>query len=68
MLALGADNPSPATDGVLFYLPVTKAWLRQLVLALVLIGHSSYRAVVELLRDLFDYHISLGNVQKKGRF
>jgi hypothetical protein len=47
---------------VLFYLPVTKAWLRQLVLALVLIGHSPYRAVVELLRDLFDWHISLGTV------
>ncbi len=44
---------------VLFYLPVTKAWLSQLVLALVLIGHSSYRGVVELLRDLFDWRISL---------
>jgi hypothetical protein len=58
----GAFNPSPAADDVLFYLPVTKAWLRQLVLALVLIGHSSYRAVVELLRDLFDWRISLGHV------
>ena len=36
--------------------------MRQLVLALVLIGHSPYRAVVELLRDLFDSHISLGTV------
>ena len=41
---------------------MTKAWLRQLVLALVLIGHSPYRAVVELLRDLFDWRISLGTV------
>ena len=49
-------------DDVLFYLPVTKAWLRQLVLALVLICHSSSRGVVELLRDLFDYRISLGTV------
>ena len=47
---------------VLFYLPVTKAWLRQLVLGLVLICHSSTRSVVELLRDLFDYRISLGKV------
>ena len=38
---------------VLFYLPVTKAWLRQLVLALILICHSSLRGVVALLRDLF---------------
>jgi hypothetical protein len=57
-----AFNPEPKAEDVLFYLPVTKAWLRQLVLALVLIGHSPYRAVVELLRDLFDWDISLGTV------
>ena len=48
------STPAPKADEVLFHLPVTKAWLRQLVLALVLICHSSYRGVVELLRDLFD--------------
>src|SRR5271157_5222999 len=53
---------SSTPDDVLFYLPVTKAWLRQLVLALVLICHSSYCGVLELLRDLFDYRISLGTV------
>jgi hypothetical protein len=57
-----AFDPSPAAKEVLFYLPVTKAWLRQLVLALVLICHSSYRGVIELLRDLFDSRISLGTV------
>ncbi len=57
-----AFDPEPKTEKVLFYLPVTKAWLRQLVLALVLLGHSPYRAVVELLRDLFDWRISLGTV------
>ena len=57
-----AFAPSSRPDDVLFYLPVTKAWLRQLVLALVLICHSSYRGVVELLRDLFDFRISLGTV------
>jgi len=54
--------PPTPPEKVLFYLPVTKAWLRQLVLALVLICHSSYRGVVKLLRDLFDYPISLGTV------
>jgi hypothetical protein len=49
-------------DKVLFYLPVTKAWLRQLVLALILICHSSLRGVVELLRDLFQTNISVGGV------
>jgi hypothetical protein len=57
-----AFEPPPAADDVLFYLPVTKAWLRQLILALVLICHSPYRAVVELLRDLFDGKVSLGTV------
>ena len=50
-----AFAPSSRPDDVLFYLPVTKAWLRQLVLGLVFICHSSTRGVVELLRDLFDY-------------
>jgi hypothetical protein len=60
---LQAFAPKPADDQeVLFCVPVTKAWLRQLVLALVLICHSPLRGVVELLRDLFDYDLSLGSV------
>jgi hypothetical protein len=57
-----AFNPGPKVEDVLFHLPVTKAWLRQLVLGLVLIGHAPYRAVVELFSDLFDWNISLGTV------
>ena len=57
-----AFAPSSRPDDVLFYLPVTKAWLRQLVLGLVFICHSSTRGVVELLRDIFDYRISLGTM------
>jgi hypothetical protein len=57
-----AFDPAPDDDRVLFYLPVTKAWIRQLVLGLVLIGHSSLRGVVELLADLFDYALALGTV------
>ena len=57
-----AFDPEPKTEKVLFYLPVTKTWLRQLVLALVLICHSSVRGVVELLRDVFDYRLSVGTV------
>ena len=56
-----APPPPPAAD-VLFYLPVTRAWLQQLMLALTLICHSSLRGVVELLRDLFDFPVSLGTV------
>src|SRR6516225_9905410 len=54
--------PDPDADRVLFHLPVTKAWLQQLTLGLVLICHSSYRGVVELCRDLFDYALSVGTV------
>jgi hypothetical protein len=50
--------PSQGDDDVLFYLPVTKNLLYQLILGLVLICHSSYRGVVELFRDLFDTPIS----------
>jgi hypothetical protein len=55
-------QPPPRDDRVLFYLPVTKAWIRQLILALVLIAHCSLRGVTELLRDTFDYHTSVGTV------
>jgi hypothetical protein len=57
--------PIPADAEVLFYLPVTKNWLYQLILGLVLICHSSYRGVVELLRDLFDTPISIGTVHNR---
>ncbi len=36
-------------DRVLFDLAVTQGWIRQLVLAQVLIGHSSYRGVGEII-------------------
>ena len=57
-----AFHPQVKDEDVLFYLPVTKAWLRQLVLALVLVCHAPYRAVVELFRDLLDWRIALGTV------
>jgi hypothetical protein len=52
----------PADDRVLFYLPVTAVWLRRLILTLLLVCHSSYRGVHELLRDLFHYPLSLGSI------
>jgi hypothetical protein len=58
-----ADAFSPAAaadDAVLFYLPVTERWLKRLILALLLICHSSYRGIWELLRDLFHCPRSLG--------
>jgi hypothetical protein len=55
-------QPTPAAEQVLFYLPVTKSWLMQFVLALVLIGHCSYRGIQEILRDVFDWSMSLGHI------
>ncbi len=52
----------PADGSVLFYLPVTELWLRRLILALLLVCHSSYRGVYELLRDLFRCPRSLGYI------
>jgi hypothetical protein len=62
--ALDQAFSPPPTDPpqLLFWLPVTKPWLRQLVLGLTLICHSSLRGVTELLADLFDYPVALGTV------
>ena len=49
-------------DGVLFALPVTRAWLRQVIVGLTLICRSSYRGVVEFLRDLLGLPVSVGCV------
>jgi hypothetical protein len=55
-------STSSSKDSPLFQLPVTKEWIKQFTLSLVLISHSSYQGVIEIFRDLFDYDISKGNV------
>jgi hypothetical protein len=62
--ALGHAFTPPPCDppGLLFWLAVTKPWLRQLVLGLTLLCHSSRRGVTELLSDVFDHPLSLGSV------
>ena len=57
-----AFAPSRKDDEVLFFLPVTKAWLHQLVLALMLYCYAPYRGVIALFRDLLDTSISIGTV------
>jgi hypothetical protein len=57
-----AFAPQAKDEEVLFYLPVTKAWLRQVVLGLVLLCHSSFRGVMAFFRDLLDCPLSLGSV------
>jgi hypothetical protein len=57
-----AFDPAADDDQVLFYLPVTKLWLRQVVLSLMLICYSSMRGVVEFFAAVFDHPIALGTV------
>ncbi len=47
---------------VLFYMPITKAWIHRFVVALLLICHSSFRGVCEILKDLFCIDMSIGSV------
>ncbi len=63
--AMDATFERTSSDDVLFHLPVTKTWLSQLILGLVLICHSSDRGVVELFRDLFDVSISVGTIHNR---
>ena len=49
-------------DAVLFELTVSKPWLRQVIVGLALICHSSYRGIVAFLRDLLGVAISVGTV------
>ena len=52
-------------NAVLFPVAVSKTWLRQVIVALPLICHSSYRGVVEFMRDLLGISISVGTVHNE---
>ncbi len=57
-----AFSPAVPDSEVLFGVAVTKAWLRQAIVALTLICRRSYRGVVEFLRDLLGVPVSVGCV------
>jgi hypothetical protein len=57
-----AFTPTVTDDQVLFQLPVTKNWLKQVALGLTLICHSSYRGVHEFCRDLLRVNMAIGAV------
>jgi len=54
--------PATPDHEVLFEVAVTKAWLHQVIVGLALICRSSYRGVVEFMRDLLGLSISVGSV------
>lgn len=47
---------------VLFNIPVTKQWLRQLVLSAILDCHSSGRGVQDFVRNILDSEIAIGTI------
>lgn len=57
-----AFEKQTSNDKVLFYIPVTKQWLFQVVLALIFICRASYQGVCEFFRDILDYPISKGGI------
>src|ERR687886_392236 len=57
-----AFSSATPDEEVLFELAVTETWLRQVIVGLTLICRSSYRGVVEFLRDLLGLPVSLGHV------
>ena len=66
------DAFGPSSDGsddVLFWLPVSKSWIEQAALSLMLTCHSSLRGVAEFFRDVLDYplaHTTARNILLKA--
>ncbi len=49
-------------DSVLYSVPVTKQFIKQVALALGMICKSSYRDTKFFIKSIFDYSVSIGNV------
>lgn len=61
--ALGDEFLSSAPDEkILFYLPVTKEFIYQMVVGLLMICKASYRDCLLFLRDVFDTELGLGTI------
>jgi hypothetical protein len=61
-LAAAVNAFDDAGDETLFTIPVTKSFIKQLVVGLFCISDSSYRGVMFFLESIFDYPIALGSV------
>jgi hypothetical protein len=56
------EDSSNHDNKILFYIPVTKKWLMQVLLALIFMCRASYQGVMEFFRDILDCDISKGTV------
>jgi hypothetical protein len=63
----GAFISAAADDKVPFEIQVTKRWLRQAIVALVLLCRRSYLGIIEFLRDLLGVSISVVTLDKVVR-
>jgi len=57
-----AFSESEKDSDVLFDIPITKTWLQQVRLSLILTCHSSYGGVIEFFRDILDQNICKGTI------
>ncbi len=57
-----SNNFKEQDNNILFYVPVTKSWLQQMVLSLTMFCKSSYRNTINILDYLFDFPISVGSI------
>ena len=53
---------STPDENVLFHIPVTKVFLHQMVIALLMICKASYRDCILFMRDVFDIDMSIGTI------
>ena len=54
-------NQSDDSD-VIFYLPITKAWIISFIMCLLLHCRSSFRGLQKILMDTIDYKVSIGTI------
>lgn len=56
------EPPTESLEKILFNLPVTTIWLKQLTVSLALDCKSSYRGIQSVLENCFDHSLALGTV------
>lgn len=49
-------------EQVLYYLPVTKSWIQQFIISLILNCRSCFRGVIKTVDDVLDLNISIGTI------
>jgi len=57
-----AFAPPAESDKVLFWMPITKKWIKQTALGLALTCHSPLRGITQFFHDHFDYRLSHSTV------